>query len=172
MTVDQAREIVSMAQRRPWEGDSTTVHLTAAHLVRDDSWNALLKVLEEPPPYFHAHLYAPSTDSIPRTIKSRSHVIRESLPVVHPEDAARLLRLIESGDALAILREADRHTEPDATKRVLESLWTYAIQIGKTDAGLLSDYWLAQLRLGASPRIVMKALLLELAIRHRKTALQ
>lgn len=159
-----------MCQRRPWSGDRTTVHLTLSHLVSEDVWNTLLKVLEEPPPYCHFHLYAPSTDSLPRTIKSRSHVVRESLTGIVPDGAARLVRLYESGDAVNIIQEADRHTEVPDTIRAIESLWIYSIETGRLDAATLSEYHLSQVRRGASTRIVMKALLLELAIRNRQAA--
>jgi DNA polymerase III delta prime subunit len=167
LDVATSRELVAQTKRRPWQGDTTVIHITQAHLTRGDVWNTLLKVLEEPPPYVHFHLYAPSTDSIPRTIKSRSHVTRENLPDPPPEDASRLIRLIEQGDALTIVREADRHTELQDARRATRGIWIYAIQKANLDAALLSEYYLGKLRSGASPRIVMKALLLELARRHR-----
>ncbi len=165
--IDTARTLVASTKRRPWQGDQTVVHLTAAHLVRGDVWNTLLKVLEEPPPYVQVHLYAPSTDSIPRTIRSRSHVTRESVPHVIPEDASRLVRLYESGDALSMLREADRHTNQAEALQAVESLWIYATETKKLEAMQLAEYYLTMLRRGATPRIVMKALLIQLAVRHR-----
>jgi hypothetical protein len=167
LSIEQSREIVQLIRRRPWQGDTTVVHITNAHLVRDDVWNTLLKSLEEPPPYVQFHLYAPSTDAIPRTIRSRSHITRESLPNFIPEDASRLARLFEGGDALAILRECDRHTETEETRRLVRSLWAYCIETGRLDAGVLCDYYLGKLQNGVSPRIVLKALLLTLAVRHK-----
>lgn len=168
LSVEDARQLVEKCRRRPWQGDSTVVHITAAHRVRSDAWSVLLKVLEEPPPFVEVHLYAPSTDSIPSTIRSRAHVTRESLPKPIPEDASRLVRLYESGDALGIVREADRHTDLEETRRAVLGLWIYAIETGKVDTAVLSEYYLGLLSQQASPRVVMKALLVTLALRHRK----
>ncbi len=168
ITVEEARELVQVSHRRPFEGDSTVIHITGAHRVPDQVWNTLLKVLEEPPPYVEFHLYAPSVDSLPRTIKSRAHVSREHLPNPQPDDAGRLVRLYESGDAILILREADRYTESGDAARAIESLWTFGAQTGKLDCALLSEYYLSMLRRGASPRVTMKALLIGLAIRHKE----
>lgn len=172
LSIDSARELVQKVKRRPWEGDSTVIHITASHLIRDDTWNTLLKVLEEPPPYAQFHLYAPATDSIPKTIRSRSHITRESLPRSVPEDASRLVRLYESGDALGILREADRHADLEEARRALTSLWIYAIETGKLDTAFVSDYYLSHLSRSASPRVVLKALLITLALRHKQQASQ
>jgi hypothetical protein len=168
LDIETAREIVSSTKRRPWQGDTSVIRITAAHRVRDDVWNTLLKVLEEPPPHVEFHLYAPSTDSIPRTIKSRAHVVREHLPDPTPEDASRYVRLYEAGDALAIMREADRHTEQGEALRAVEGLWTHGVQTHRLNQALLSEYYLTSLRRGASPRVVMKALLLTLAIRFKQ----
>lgn len=168
LNVEEARQLVERCRRRPWQGDSTVIHITAAHRVRNDAWSVLLKVLEEPPPYVQVHLYAPSTDSIPTTIRSRSHVTRESLPKPLPEDASRLVRLYESGDALGIVREADRHTDLEETRRSVLGLWIYSIETGKVDTAVLSEYYLSLLSQQASPRVVMKSLLITLALRHRK----
>lgn len=167
LAVDEARELVSMARRRPWQGDSTVIHVSAAHFVREDVWNTLLRLLEEPPPYVFVHLYAPSSDSIPKTIVSRAHVVRESLPRFVPEDASRLVRLVESGDALAILREGDRCTDLNEARRNVESLWAYSVETGRLDIALVADAYLRLARQGVSPRVLMKAFLLRLAIRHQ-----
>lgn len=168
LTVEEARNLVELARRRPWEGDTTVIHITGAHLVRADIWNVLLKILEEPPPYVQFNLYAPSTDSIPGTIKSRSHVKRLDLPNFAAEDSSRFIRLIESGDALAILREGDRHSERDEATRSVESIWVYAIQTGRIGMAFLSEVYLERLRRGANPRVTVKSMLIELATQHKK----
>lgn len=172
LNVELAREMVSNSRRRPWQGDQTVIHITSAHRVSDDSWNTLLKVIEEPPPYVQFHLYAPSTDSVPRTIKSRAHVVRESLPKETHEDVSRLIRYVENGDALAIVREADRHTDYVETMQQLMALAAWGVDHGNMDVANLSQHYLSYLGQKVAPRIVMKALLLELAIRHRKRKLK
>lgn len=166
LDVESARELVQLAARRPWQGDTTTIRITNAHRTRDDVWNVLLKVLEEPPPYAEFHLYAPSTDALPRTIKSRAHVTREHLPDPPPEDASRLVRLYESGDALAILREADRHTDLADTRRAIEGLWTHGVSSRRLNQAVRAEAHLNLLRRGASPRVIMKGLLVSLAQLH------
>jgi hypothetical protein len=168
LAVADARELVNETRRRPWEGDATVIHIPSAHRVSEESWNVLLKVLEEPPPYVAFHLYAPSTDSLPRTIKSRSHVVRESLPKENHEDVSRLVRYVENGDALAIIREADRHSDVNETRQQLMALWAWGVTYGDLDIANLSQFYLEYLNRKVSPRVVVKSLLLTLAIRRRE----
>jgi hypothetical protein len=163
-----AREIVELAHRRPWSGDKTVVRITAAHRVSDQVWNVLLKTLEEPPPHLHVHLYAASTDALPSTICSRAHVKREHLPDPTPEDASRLIRLYESGDALAMLRAADRQTDVVDTRRALEGLWHSGVHTGRLDQATQAEHHLYLLNRGVTPRLVVKSLLITLAIHHRQ----
>ncbi len=167
LELQDARDLVASSRRLPWEGETVKVHIRDAHRVKAQVWETLLKVLEEPPPHVQFHLYAPSTDSVPSTIRSRSHVTREHLPDPQPEDAHRLVRLVEGGNAVDIVREADRHTELPDTRRSIESLWIYGVHTGRLDCANLSEYYLRRLRPGVSTRVVMKALLLTLAVRNR-----
>lgn len=164
LDVATAREVASIIRRRPYEGDQTVVHITAAHRATPEIWNVLLKPIEEPPDYVQFHLYAPSVDQLPRTIKTRCHVTRESVPQPHFEDASRLIRLCESRDALMILREGDRSTDVGETYAAIESLWDSLLRVGRLKAAAICEAHLDLLRGGCSPRIAMKSLLLTVAL--------
>ncbi len=168
LSVDQARELVHSSRRRPFQGDSTVIHITGGHLVRDNVWNVLLKMLEEPPPYVHVHIYANSTDAIPGTIKSRAHTTRESMTFRPTEDASRFARLWKTADIATIAREADRHTGKLETVTALENLTAYCIEEGLLEA--VPEVELARSRVarGANTRVCMKAMLCSLAISHRR----
>ncbi len=58
-------------------------------------------------------------------------------------------------------------TEQADAMSAVESLWIFAIDTGRIDTAVQSEYHLSLLRRGASPRIVVKALLLRLAIRKK-----
>lgn len=163
LDVATAREVVTLTRRRPYEGDETVIHLTAAHRATAEIWNVLLKPIEEPPDFVQFHIYAPSVDQLPKTIKTRCHVTRENLPQTHLEDVTRLLRLCESRDALMILREGDRAGDLDETVRVIESMWDSMLKNGRLKAAAYCEAHLELLRAGCSPRIALKSLLLMVA---------
>lgn len=165
--VVQARELVAATHKRPWQGDSTVIHITAAHRVKESVWNTLLKALEEPPDYVVWHLYAPSSDALPGTIRSRAHITREHLPDPIPEDATRIIRMCESADALVLFREADRHTDPGDVLSTLFAVQHYAVKHGDVDTAALTDHYRALLARRVAPRVIMKAFLITLAQRLR-----
>lgn len=162
--VAQGREIAALCRRRPYEGDFTIIHLTAAHRVSANVWNILLKPIEEPPEFVTFHVYAPSLDALPRTIKTRCHVTREQLPQPYQEDVTRLMRLCESREAMLILREGDRATDHNETLRLMDAMWDACLKQGKLKAAALCQAHIENLRLGSSPRISMKSLLLAVAL--------
>src|SRR6185503_15582430 len=73
--IDAIRELRRDLHMRPFEADRRVYLIQRAHLLNDDAADALLKDLEEPPPYAVMVLIADDLGSIPETIRSRCQPI-------------------------------------------------------------------------------------------------
>jgi DNA polymerase-3 subunit delta' len=70
--VETVRErVIRAASYRPFEGGRRVFVLEAAEAMRDESQNALLKTLEEPPPFAHLILLSSEPTALLETISSR-----------------------------------------------------------------------------------------------------
>ncbi|HEY0280093.1 MAG TPA: hypothetical protein VGC32_17660 [Solirubrobacterales bacterium] len=70
--VDEVRErVIRASVYRPFEGEHRVFVVEAAEAMRDESQNALLKTLEEPPPFVHMILLTSEPDGLLETIASR-----------------------------------------------------------------------------------------------------
>jgi DNA polymerase III subunit delta' len=70
--VDEVRErVIRAAAYRPFEGEHRVFVIDAAEAMRDESQNALLKTLEEPPPFVHLILLSSEPEGLLETIASR-----------------------------------------------------------------------------------------------------
>jgi DNA polymerase III subunit delta' len=70
--VDEVRErVIRAAAYRPFEGEHRVFVIDAAEAMRDESQNALLKTLEEPPSFVHLILLSSEPDGLLETIASR-----------------------------------------------------------------------------------------------------
>jgi DNA polymerase III subunit delta' len=70
--VDDVRErVIRAAAYRPFEGGKRVFVVEAAEAMRDESQNALLKTLEEPPPYAHLILLSSAPEELLETVASR-----------------------------------------------------------------------------------------------------
>ena len=78
LLVDQMRQIEREANFRPYEGAARVFLIDEADKLNDNSANALLKVLEEPPPTSHIILITSRPAALLPTIRSRCQVIRFS----------------------------------------------------------------------------------------------
>jgi DNA polymerase III subunit delta' len=80
--IDTVRELIASAHLRPYEGRTRVFIFDGADMMTNDAANALLKVLEEPPPDVRLLLLAASEDSVLGTIRSRcQHVELHPLPI-------------------------------------------------------------------------------------------
>ncbi len=83
--VEAVRErVIRAASYRPFEGASRVFVLEAAESMRDESQNALLKTLEEPPPFAHLILLSSEPEALLETVASRCQPV-EFAPL--PADA-------------------------------------------------------------------------------------
>ncbi len=74
--VEEVRErVIRAAAYRPFEGASRVFVIEAAEAMREESQNALLKTLEEPPLYDHLILLTAEPDSLLETVVSRCQPI-------------------------------------------------------------------------------------------------
>jgi DNA polymerase-3 subunit delta' len=74
--VEEVRErVIRAASYRPFEGEKRVFVVAAAEAMRDESQNALLKTLEEPPPFVHLILLSSEPSALLETIASRCQPI-------------------------------------------------------------------------------------------------
>jgi DNA polymerase-3 subunit delta' len=73
--IDRVREAIAFVQRRPVEGARSVLILDQAHRMDAPAANALLKVLEEPPPHAVIVLTAASVHALLPTIRSRCQAV-------------------------------------------------------------------------------------------------
>jgi DNA polymerase-3 subunit delta' len=71
MVEDVRERVIRAAAYRPFEGGKRVFVIEAAEALRDESQNALLKTLEEPPPYAHIVLLTSEPEILLETIASR-----------------------------------------------------------------------------------------------------
>jgi DNA polymerase III subunit delta' len=75
--VEEVREqVIRGASYRPFEGDRRAFVIEAAEALGDESQNALLKTLEEPPPYAHLLLLSAEPAGLRETVISRCQRVR------------------------------------------------------------------------------------------------
>ena len=124
--IDAVRELRRDMHMRPFEADRRVYLVLGADLMNEDAADALLKDLEEPPPYAVIVLVADDLGPLPETIRSRCQLvpftrlseraIREEIdaraPGLEPDEAASLARL-----ASGRLDRAARLLDPESARR-------------------------------------------------------
>ena len=129
--IDDIRALHRDLHMRPYEADRRVYVISDAHLLNEDAADALLKDLEEPPPYAVIVLVADELGPIPPTIRSRCQLvpfrrlpgraIRELLAERAPglsENEARALARVSAGR----LDRVERLLDPSAKARREELL--------------------------------------------------
>jgi DNA polymerase III subunit delta' len=87
--VDDVRErVIRAAAFRPFEGGKRVFVIEAAEAMRDESQNALLKTLEEPPEFVHLILLSSEPEALLETVASRCQPVHFApLPIAAVEAA-------------------------------------------------------------------------------------
>ncbi len=117
--VEEVREqVIRAAAYRPYEGGKRVFVVEAAEAMRDESQNALLKTLEEPPEFVHLILLTSEPAALLETIASRCQpidfaplpveVIEASLAGGDPDEIAAAARLAAGDVELARLLLTER----------------------------------------------------------------
>ena len=73
--IDAVRELRRDLHMRPFEADRRVYLIRSAHLLNPDAADAMLKDLEEPPPYATIVLVADELGPLPETIRSRCQLV-------------------------------------------------------------------------------------------------
>jgi DNA polymerase III subunit delta' len=124
--IDAIRELRHDLHMRPFEADRRVYLIFGAHSLNDEAADALLKDLEEPPPYAVIVLVADDLGQLPETIPSRCQLVpfrRLSEKTVRAEVASRAPGLSEQEQtalarvAAGRLDRVDRMLDPQAAKR-------------------------------------------------------
>jgi DNA polymerase-3 subunit delta' len=107
--VEEVRErVIRAASYRPFEGEKRVFVVEAAEQMRDESQNALLKTLEEPPDFVHLILLTSEPTALLETIASRCQpidfsplppeAIEAALPSEAPQDERATAARLSAGD--------------------------------------------------------------------------
>ena len=117
--IDDVRLIRDNAVLQPVEGRYKVYILDEAHQLTDAAWNALLKIVEEPPPHLVFVFCTTSLDKVLATVRSRCQTFLFARPRL-PELVA-LLRRVADGEgfdvpdaALALVARAAKGSFRDA----------------------------------------------------------
>ena len=87
--VGEIRErVIRAAAYRPFEGGKRIFVIEAAEAMRDESQNALLKTLEEPPEYVHIILLSSEPEMLLETVSSRCQIVHFVSPPPEAVEAA------------------------------------------------------------------------------------
>ncbi len=93
--VDNIRELRDITQFQPARDRNRIFIIDEAHMLSTGAWNALLKILEEPPPHVIFMFATTEINKVPQTIISR--VQREMLRKITLDDLmARILKICEA----------------------------------------------------------------------------
>jgi DNA polymerase III subunit delta' len=124
--IDAIRELRHDLHMRPFEADRRVYLVFGAHSLNEEAADALLKDLEEPPPYAIAVLVADDLGPLPETILSRCQLVpfrRLADATVRDEISSRAPELSDE-QATALARVArgrldrvDRLLDPQAARR-------------------------------------------------------
>jgi len=117
--IDDIREIRDRVVLQPVEGRSKVYILDEAHQLTDAAWNALLKLIEEPPPHLLFVFCTTDLSKVLPTVRSRCQTFVFRRPSL--QDLVRKLRLIADAEgieapdqALALVARAARGAYRDA----------------------------------------------------------
>ncbi len=117
--IDEVRGLIATATAEPARDRYRIFILDEAHQVTDAAFNALLKTLEEPPPWAVFMMATTQPEDIPQTIRSRCqhfsfHAVRFLDIVGQLRSIAQQEQLTVDDDALALLAEAGDGSMRDA----------------------------------------------------------
>lgn len=89
--IDDIRELKLKAYLMPL-GNKKVYIIDEAHALTDQAWNALLKLLEEPPPHLVLILCSTQPDKIPATVQSRcQRFVFNPLKAIHIQQKLKMI---------------------------------------------------------------------------------
>ena len=102
--IDDIREIRERAVLQPVEGRHKVYILDEAHQLTDAAWNALLKLIEEPPPHLVFVFCTTEALKVLPTVRSRCQVFAFQRPRL--QELVQLLRRVCDGEGIVALDSA------------------------------------------------------------------
>jgi DNA polymerase-3 subunit delta' len=134
--VEEVRErVIRASAYRPFEGGRRVFVVEAAEALRDESQNALLKTLEEPPHFVHLILLSSEPEALLETIASRCQpvdfaplpagVLEAELAAAGPAEEVAAAARLAAGDrerAALLLGERGRELRAEAERCVAAAL--------------------------------------------------
>lgn len=134
--IDEIRNLKESVRLSPAEGRSKVFIIDEAHMLTKEAFSALLKTLEEPPPYVILILATTESEKIPPTIASRTqqfHFRRITLSEIAGKLAriANEERIVVAKDALDLIASSAEGSFRDA-----ESLLDQLVSFGKREIQL------------------------------------
>ncbi|TSC57793.1 MAG: Uncharacterized protein Greene041619_958 [Candidatus Peregrinibacteria bacterium Greene0416_19] len=104
--IDDIRDLVEKIQFSPVAAAAKVYIIDEVHMLTREAFNALLKTLEEPPPYAYFILATTELQKIPATIQSRCQ--RYAFRQISDDDLIRRLQYIAMQEHIDVDREALR----------------------------------------------------------------
>lgn len=90
--IDAIRKLIENMRFAPLDGNKKVFLLDEAHMLTKPSQEALLKALEEPPPYVHWVICTTNPEALKQTFKRRCHTYE--LESLRDADIQKLMRMI------------------------------------------------------------------------------
>lgn len=106
LKVSQVHELAEKLSLRPLEGEAKVAVLDDVERANEESFNALLKTLEEPPPRTTLVLVTSNREVVPETVRSRCQGVR--------------FGPLPKGDVREILRGAAEDLDPEAVEALAD----------------------------------------------------
>lgn len=104
--IDEVRALREQVQFQPTAGDKKLYILDEAHMLTNEAFNALLKVIEEPPSYAHFVLCTTEPHKVPVTIISRTQ--RFDFKPGTVEALVKVISHVAKGEGIVISAEGVR----------------------------------------------------------------
>lgn len=147
--VDNIREIIKSAKERSLDSEYKIYIIDECHMLTIQSWNALLKLIEEPPAYTIFMFATTDPQKIPDTIKNRvmrfnlSRISSENIKdrliyicnkenFINYEDACDYISRISNNqmrDAIASLEKCARYSNDLSIDNITKALGTYSYNL-------------------------------------------
>ena len=102
--IDSMREITDRILYRPLGGGNTGVLIDEAHALSSAAWKALLKSVEEPPPWVYWFFATTEPTKVPEAVRTRC--LRFDLKPVSSSDLEALVTMVAAAEGLDIGPEA------------------------------------------------------------------
>src|SRR5439155_1277921 len=154
--IDDIREIRDRVVLQPVEGGYKVYILDEAHQLTDAAWNALLKLIEEPPPHLVFVFCTTDLSKVLPTVRSRCQTFVFQRPRL--QDLVRKLRLIADAE------ERDVPETAASSEEARERLRAQATQLGEATVLRLVDLLAVavdDMRQGGDPRLPLELALVK-----------